>query len=518
MMKRLKICCFLGLALLLLTLPVRSAELPPEVERALPREAGQFLKDVDHWDVNSFPEGLCAIWNHLRKDVNTVLRRQTRGAVSVLLVAVLCGLVSGFQKGVGDESRFLPMAGGLAVTALTAGSLDSLMGAGTAVMEQMNTFSKALLPTLAAVSAISGGAVGATLRQIATVFFADLLLGLIHGLLMPMVYLYAGALAAGCCLADKRLTAVAELLKTVCTKLLTAALLVFTLYLTVGGIFAGTVDSARVRVTKTAISGMIPVVGGIIAEASETVLAGAGLLKGAIGVFGLLGGAGPVCLSLFAAGDPVPSLQADGFFGLRHLRYGTVRTDRRPWRCLRSDPGHGGKLRAGAAGVHSGLRSCGDIMMAAARAWLTAVVSVTLLLSVVQTLMPKGSLREITSFVGGLLLLAVLLRPLGSVDLSAVSLNLDAYRQTVEQRQAELEQEGQKELVGLIEAELESYISDKAADMGLTLRVQVTVELDGSGVPVPVSMELTGPRSEVLSRWLETELGVPAERQVWNEN
>ena len=44
------------------------------------------------------------------------------------------------------------------------------------------------------------------------------------------------------------------------------------------------------------------------------------------------------------------------------------------------------------------------------------------------------------------------------------------------------------------------------------------VEPDGSGVPVPVSVELTGPRSEVLSRWLETELGVPAERQVWNEN
>ena len=31
MMKHLKTCCFLGLALLLLTLPVRGAELPPEV-------------------------------------------------------------------------------------------------------------------------------------------------------------------------------------------------------------------------------------------------------------------------------------------------------------------------------------------------------------------------------------------------------------------------------------------------------------------------------------------------------
>ena len=157
-------------------------------------------------------------------------------------------------------------------------------------------------------------------------------------------------------------------------------------------------------------------------------------------------------------------------------------------------------------------------MMAAARAWLTAVVSVTLLLSVIQMLTPKGSLREITSFVGGLLLLAVLLRPLGSVDLSAVSLDLSAYRQTVEQRQAELEQEGQKELVGLIEAELESYISDKADSMGLIILARITVETDGSGIPVPVSVELTGPESEGLSRWLETELGLPAERQVWNEN
>ena len=284
-----KILLFLGLACLLLTVPVLAAELPPDVEDALPREAGKLLDGVGQWDAASLTDGLRSIWVHLLEDASGILQRQTRGAASILLVVLLCSLVGGFQKTAGASPRFLTMAGTLAIAALTAGSLDSLMGSGAAAMEQMNTFSKALLPTLAAVSAISGGAVGATLRQIATVFFADLLLGLIHGLLMPMVYLYAGALAAGCCLADKRLTAVAELLKTVCTKLLTAALLAFTLYLTVGGIFAGTVDSARVRVTKTAISGMIPVVGGIIAEASETVLAGAGLLKGAIGVFGLLG-------------------------------------------------------------------------------------------------------------------------------------------------------------------------------------------------------------------------------------
>ena len=90
--------------------------------------------------------------------------------------------------------------------------------------------------------------------------------------------------------------------------------------------------------------------------------------------------------------------------------------------------------------------------------------------------------------------------------------------EAVEQRQAELEASQKEELASLIESEMETYISDKAKSMSLTLRVQVTAEPDGSGVPVPVRAELTGPRSEELSRWLDAELGLPAERQVWNEN
>ena len=288
-MKRWRVLLLFGLALWALAIPALAAELPADVENALPRDAGRLLDGVEQWDTGSLTDGVRSIWEHLQSDAADTLRRQTRGAVSILLVVLLCSLVDGFRKSAGDSTRFLSMAGTLAVAALTAGNLDSLMGQGAAAIEQMNTFSKALLPTLAAVTALSGGVAGATLRQVATVFFADLLLELIHGLLMPMVYLYAGALAAGSSLSDKRLLAVAELIRTVCVRLLTAVLLVFTLYLTVSGIFTRTVDSARVRVAKTAISNVVPVVGGIIAEASETVLAGAGVLKGTVGMFGLLG-------------------------------------------------------------------------------------------------------------------------------------------------------------------------------------------------------------------------------------
>ena len=42
------------------------------------------------------------------------------------------------------------------------------------------------------------------------------------------------------------------------------------------------------KVAKAAISGVVPVVGGILSEVSETVMAGAGMLKNTIGIFGML--------------------------------------------------------------------------------------------------------------------------------------------------------------------------------------------------------------------------------------
>jgi stage III sporulation protein AE len=145
-----------------------------------------------------------------------------------------------------------------------------------------------LLPTLAAATAASGAVTTATVQQVTTVFFVDLLLHLINGVLLPLVYLYIGVLTANACLPENRLGAIADGLKKVITWLLTTALLAFTLYLSVARVISGSADAVTVKVAKAAISGVVPVVGGIISEASETVLAGAGMLKNTIGIFGTL--------------------------------------------------------------------------------------------------------------------------------------------------------------------------------------------------------------------------------------
>ena len=70
----------------------------------------------------------------------------------------------------------------------------------------------------------------------------------------------------------------AEGLKKVVTWILTTALLLFTVYLSVVRIVSGSADGATVKVAKAAISGVVPVVGGILSEVSETVMAGAGMV------------------------------------------------------------------------------------------------------------------------------------------------------------------------------------------------------------------------------------------------
>lgn len=156
-------------------------------------------------------------------------------------------------------------------------------------------------------------------------------------------------------------------------------------------------------------------------------------------------------------------------------------------------------------------------MTGAIRGWLTSITAVTLLLSVAETLAPEGTMRKITRFTGGLLLLAALLQPVLRMEQLELRLDFSAYRAAIEERTAELDAGGKEALAGIIEEKTAAYILDKADALGLALSVQVDTEPGEDGTPAPVSVELEGPKSPELAAWITQELGIPAERQVWHE-
>jgi stage III sporulation protein AE len=65
-------------------------------------------------------------------------------------------------------------------------------------------------------------------------------------------------------------------------------MLLFVAYLSLTGVISAATDAVTTKALKTTIQTVLPVVGSIIADASETVLAGASILRNAVGIFGLL--------------------------------------------------------------------------------------------------------------------------------------------------------------------------------------------------------------------------------------
>ena len=157
-------------------------------------------------------------------------------------------------------------------------------------------------------------------------------------------------------------------------------------------------------------------------------------------------------------------------------------------------------------------------MIAAVRGWLTSIAAVTLMLTVVQTLVPEGTIKKIAGFTGGLLLLAALLQPALKTDLGRLRLDFSDYEKAIETRAEELDAAGKDELAFIIEARTAAYISDKADALGLRVAARVETEPGADGeTPLPASVDLTGPYSRELADWIAVELGIPAERQVWHE-
>jgi len=239
-----------------------------------------------------------------------VLRSGLRSALVLMVVVLLCAMADGLRSA-GIEQNGLNvcvMAGALAITGISANDMSSMLGLGRSTIDSMQGFSQVLLPLVAACTAATGAPAAAAARQVATALFSGILLRLIDRLLIPLVYAYVVVCTAHAAVGNPGLKKVAVVLKWVVTRSLTTLLVLFVTYLTVSGTIAGTTDAAALKAAKMAISTAVPVVGGIISNAAETILVGAGLLKNTVGLFGMLAVLG-ICL--------IPFLQ----LGVHYLTY-----------------------------------------------------------------------------------------------------------------------------------------------------------------------------------------------------
>ncbi len=257
-----------------------------EVYDALPREAEDFLGDT-----GSFSDGALSVVNAAIPVFSQAVTESLKSAGIMLCALLLCALAG--------QSEAAIFVGVLCVGSAGMLAMDSLAAAGTEAICQMQEFSAALLPAMTAGTAAAGGITASTAIYAGTALFSDLLMRVMGDLLVPVIYCFVALSAAQTMCQNELLSRLAKLIKWGFQGGIKLILFVFTTYLTVTGLVTGSADATLVKAAKLTLSGVVPVVGSMISDASETVIVGAAAVRNALGVVGMLAVIA-ICIGPFA--------------------------------------------------------------------------------------------------------------------------------------------------------------------------------------------------------------------------
>ena len=251
-------------------------ELPDAARELLPLEGPE--EDSDLWG---------GVWQLFLRGL-PLSQESLRNALR--LCAVMLALVALFSLSrmlsVGEAA--VRVAGALGLCAAMLSGMQSMVTLASDTVRQLTDYSACLLPVLASAAAMSGGVTASGALYAGTVLFSELLMQLISKLLIPAVWFFLAVSVAEAALAGDTLSELRSFIGWLISKTLRILVYVFLAYLSITGVIGGAADANAVKATKAAVSGMVPVVGSIISDASETLLASAGILKNSIGIFGML--------------------------------------------------------------------------------------------------------------------------------------------------------------------------------------------------------------------------------------
>lgn len=266
----------LGITLMSVTVSADSfvAPTPPaEAQKLMPRET------------EDFGEGL---WFIITSAVNTLqpaFSDAVRTCVSVIAVSLLASMVSDFGFQIKPAISLIATVSTGIILFKPAKSLISL---GIQTVTQISQYGKLLLPVMTGALAAQGAATTSGSLYVATALFDALLSSAVSELLVPMIYIFLTVSIVCNLFEQPLLKEISKLIKWMITWGLKTVLYVFTGYISITGIVSGSADATMLKATKLTISGMVPIVGNILSDASEAVLVSAGIMKSAVGIYGLL--------------------------------------------------------------------------------------------------------------------------------------------------------------------------------------------------------------------------------------
>lgn len=261
-----------------LSIPASASEIQaPEV----PKSAMDLMPE----NTDSFGNALMEL---LRKGI-LLIQPELDGALRTCSGILICALLYSILPILSEKlTEPMAMAWSVALGTVMLQRTGTMIGYAADALRQICDYGKLLCPVLTTALAAQGGLTTSAALYTGTIVFITLLSILVSQWLIPLVYIFLLFSIAGSAIGEGFFRNLADGVKHLLTWLLKTLLIVFTTYMSVTGVVSGTTDAAALKTAKVTLSSVVPVVGGILSDASESVLVSMGILKNAAGIYGIL--------------------------------------------------------------------------------------------------------------------------------------------------------------------------------------------------------------------------------------
>lgn len=282
-----------------LTLWAGASELPEALGEGIDPEQGlstELVGEIGPYDgaVSGFGARLLALLGATLGKIRELgLAEGLRTLGLILAAALLCAILEDGPQG----KAAVPLVGALTVAAACVRPFGSMIALGTKTIQDLHAYTELLLPGMSGLLAASGNLSASAAAGFGMVLF-DLLLSVTSGLLVPLLYLFLVLGVAESALGLEQLAKMRDLVKWLLVTGVKLLMWSYSAILTMTGLISGAVDGQKLRSVRSAISGMVPVVGNLVSEASASLVSAASLLRTGVGLYGMLAVFG-ICLGPF---------------------------------------------------------------------------------------------------------------------------------------------------------------------------------------------------------------------------
>lgn len=183
---------------------------------------------------------------------------------------------------------YFETVGVLFASLLLFSQVISCVTSSAAALTAVVSFTKLLVPIMAAIAAFLGNPTMAVSYQAGTLYSAEIISSVCCDFLVPILCIFSAA--AVCAAANRvvRINSILSMVKTLFHTVLGLAGTVFTGILALKNILAVNIDRVSFKGIQFVLGSAVPVVGSTLSEGLSSLIAAAGLMKSTYGIIGIL--------------------------------------------------------------------------------------------------------------------------------------------------------------------------------------------------------------------------------------